>query len=61
MAFGRQSKAAAKREREPLDEAALYAYAVRSLGRKMRTIAELKKLMSRRCLGLPAKCHWNSP
>lgn len=45
MAFGRQSKAAGTRNREPLDEATLYAYAVRSLGRKMRTVAELKRLM----------------
>jgi regulatory protein len=33
---------------QPLDEAALYQYAVRSLGRQMRTVAELKRLMSRR-------------
>lgn len=33
------------KKREPLDAAALYEYAVRSLGRKMRTIAELKRLM----------------
>jgi regulatory protein len=45
MAFGRQSKSAKTRERQPLDEAALYEYAVRSLGRKMRTVAELKRLM----------------
>jgi regulatory protein len=31
-----------------LDEAALYQYAVRALGRQMRTVAELKRLMSRR-------------
>jgi regulatory protein len=31
-----------------LDEAALYQYAVRSLGRQMRTVAELRRLMSRR-------------
>jgi regulatory protein len=31
-----------------LDEAALYQYAVRSLGRQMRTVAELKRLMGRR-------------
>lgn len=46
MAFGRQSKTA--KVREPLDAAALYEYAVRSLGRKMRTVHELKRLMSRR-------------
>ena len=37
-----------KRAREPLEAAALYEYAVRSLGRKMRTIAELKRLLRRR-------------
>ena len=31
-----------------LDEAALYQYAVGALGRQMRTVAELKRLMSRR-------------
>ena len=46
MAFGRQSKSA--KSQEPLDESALYAYAVRSLGRKMRTVAELKRLMQKR-------------
>jgi regulatory protein len=34
--------------REPLDEAALYEYAVKSLGRQMRTVVELKRLMRRR-------------
>jgi len=34
--------------RGPLDAAALYEYAVRSLGRKMRTVAELKRLMRQR-------------
>ncbi len=48
MVFGRQSRSAKPRERQPLDEAALYAYAVRSLGRKMRTVAELKRLMRQR-------------
>ncbi len=48
MVFTRQSRKTSTREREPLDEGGLYAYAVRSLGRKMRTVAELKKLMSRR-------------
>ena len=33
---------------EPLDEAALYQYAVSALARQMRTVAELKRLMSRR-------------
>ncbi len=50
MAFGtfNRSKSGAKRPREPLDAAALYEYAVRSLGSKMRTVAELKRLMRRR-------------
>lgn len=46
MAFSRQSRPA--KPRAPLDGAALYAYAVRSLGRKMRTVAELKRLMCQR-------------
>jgi regulatory protein len=33
---------------ESLDEAALYQYAVGALARQMRTVAELKRLMSRR-------------
>ena len=37
-----------RRRPEPLDEAALYQYAVGALGRQMRTVAELKRLMSRR-------------
>jgi regulatory protein len=32
----------------PLDEAALYQYAVGALARQMRTVAELRRLMSRR-------------
>ncbi len=50
MAFGssNRSKPSGKRQREPLDAAALYEYAVRSLGRKMRTVAELKRLMRMR-------------
>jgi regulatory protein len=32
----------------PLDESALYAYAVRLLGQQMRTVAELKRLLRRR-------------
>ena len=51
MAFGGRSnraKGAGKRQREPLDAAALYEYAVRSLGSKMRTVAELKRLLRRR-------------
>jgi regulatory protein len=48
MAFSGSTKKArgrTTREKQPLDEAALYEYAVRSLGRKMRTVAELKRLM----------------
>jgi regulatory protein len=37
-----------RRRLEPLDEAALYQYAIGALGRQMRTVAELKRLMSRR-------------
>jgi regulatory protein len=33
---------------QPLDEGALYQYAIRALARQMRTVAELKRLMSRR-------------
>jgi regulatory protein len=33
---------------QPLDEAALYEFAVAALARQMRTVAELKRLMSRR-------------
>lgn len=43
MTFGRTPKT-----KEPLDEAALYEYAVVALGRRMRTVAELKRLMRRR-------------
>ena len=42
---GRTGRSRKPTPREPLDEAALYQYAVRSLGRKMRTVAELKRLM----------------
>ena len=38
----------ARKKPEPLDEAALYQYAVAALARQMRTVAELKRLMSRR-------------
>jgi regulatory protein len=50
VAFGssHRSKTSGKRPREPLDAAALYEYAVRALGRKMRTVAELKRLMRAR-------------
>jgi regulatory protein len=37
-----------RKKPEPLDEAALYDYAVGALARQMRTVAELKRLMSRR-------------
>ena len=40
MPFGRPKKQAA-----PLDEAALYEYAAKSLGRRMRTESELRRLM----------------
>jgi len=37
-----------KRPKEITDENALYDYAARSLGRRMRTVAELKRLMRQR-------------
>jgi regulatory protein len=37
-----------RKKPEPLDEAALYQYAVGALARQMRTVAELKRLMRRR-------------
>jgi regulatory protein len=37
-----------RKKPEPLDEAALYQYAVGALARQMRTVAELKRLMGRR-------------
>ncbi|HZB87278.1 MAG TPA: regulatory protein RecX [Terracidiphilus sp.] len=43
MPFGR-----AKKQPEPLNEAGLYDYAVKSLGRAMRTEAELRRLMRAR-------------
>ena len=43
MAFGRPRKAAA-----PLNEAGLHDYAVKALGRRMRTEAELRRLMAAR-------------
>jgi len=33
------------RRKEPLDEDALYEYALQALGRRMRTVAELRRLM----------------
>ena len=38
----------ARRKSAPLDENALYEYAVKALGRRMRTVAELKRLMRSR-------------
>lgn len=38
----------AKKKREPLNEAALYEYAANALGRRMRTVAELSRLMRSR-------------
>ena len=38
----------AKKKPEPLAEAALYDYAVNALGRRMRTVAELTRLMRQR-------------
>lgn len=38
----------AKKKPEPLNEAALYEYAVNALGRRMRTVAELTRLMRAR-------------
>jgi regulatory protein len=40
MSFGR-----ARKQKQPLDETALYEYAIGALGRRMRTVAELKRLM----------------
>ena len=37
-----------KKKPEPLDEAALYEYGIAALGRRMRTVAELKRLMRNR-------------
>jgi regulatory protein len=36
------------KKKEPLDEAALYEYAIGALARRMRTVAELKRLMRSR-------------
>jgi len=38
----------AKKKPEPLAEAALYDYALNALGRRMRTVAELTRLMRQR-------------
>lgn len=37
-----------KKKPEPLDEAQLYEYAIAALGRRMRTVTELKRLMRTR-------------
>ncbi len=42
-----------KRSRKTYDEASLYEYAVAALGRRMRTVAELKRLMRNRVEGQP--------
>jgi regulatory protein len=38
-----------KKPRQTCNEAALYEYAIGALSRKMRTVAELKRLLRRRC------------
>jgi regulatory protein len=43
MAFARGPK-----KKQPLDEGALYEYSVGALGRRMRTVAELKRMMRSR-------------
>jgi regulatory protein len=43
MGFSRAPK-----KKQPLDEATLYEYAIGALGRRMRTVAELKRLMRSR-------------
>jgi regulatory protein len=43
MSFSRAPK-----KKQPLDEASLYEYAIGALGRHMRTVAELKRLMRKR-------------
>lgn len=36
------------KKKQPLDEAALYEYAIAALGRRMRTVAELKRMLRSR-------------
>src|SRR5271155_5247434 len=48
MSVSRASTNRKPKKPEPLAEAALYDYAVRALGRRMRTVAELKRLMKTR-------------
>jgi len=43
-----------KKKRKPLEEAALFDYAVKALGRRMRTEAELRRLMRTRVEPEPA-------
>lgn len=45
MPFGSRKP---KKTAEPLDDAALYSYALAALGRRMKTVAELKRMMRRR-------------
>lgn len=47
----RYSSAVGFRSKKVYDEAALYEYAVGALGRKMRSVAELKRLLRRRASG----------
>jgi regulatory protein len=47
MAFSRPSSRARKQP-EPLSEPELYNYAVKALGRRMRTVSDLKRLMRAR-------------
>jgi regulatory protein len=42
-----------QRARKTYDEAALYEYAIGALGRRMRTVAEIKRLMRNRVEGQP--------
>ncbi len=42
-----------KRAAKTYDEASLYEYAVRALGRRMRTVAEIKRLMRNRVAAQP--------
>ncbi|HUY80503.1 MAG TPA: regulatory protein RecX [Acidobacteriaceae bacterium] len=44
MSFNRKNR----KKTEPLNEAGLYEYAVNALGRRMRTVAELQRLMRTR-------------
>ena len=45
------------RPRKLTDEAALYDYAIRALGRRMHSVAELKRLMRQRAAGDDAAAH----